>query len=117
MVGGTGRRFVVIVAAVGVRMKMAAADDRQELRLVVARRRLNMPVMPAAADERVHEQRDGGEGGDQRTHVGLMAGRSVDGTQGVSPSSARIEPTLKPTSSLTGKSAASGSGLDIIVAS
>ena len=69
MVGGAGRCFVVIVAVVGVRMKMAAADDRQELRLVAARRRLDMPVMPAAADERVHEQRGGGEGGDESTHA------------------------------------------------
>jgi hypothetical protein len=69
MIGGACRFFVVIVAVIGVRMEMPAADDRQQLRLVAARRRLDMPVMPAAADERVHQQRGGGEVGDESTHA------------------------------------------------
>lgn len=67
MVGGAGR--FVAMAVVGVRMKMSSADDRQDLRLVAARRCLNMLMMPAAADQRVHEQRGGGEGGDESTHA------------------------------------------------
>ncbi len=69
MVGGAGRFVAVAVAVIGVRMEMPAADDRQDLRFVAARRRLDMPVMPAATDERVHQQRGGGEGGDESTHV------------------------------------------------
>lgn len=69
MIGGAGRCFAVSVAVVGVRMKMPAADDRQDLRFVTARRRLNMLMMPAAADQRVHQQRSGGEGGDESTHA------------------------------------------------
>jgi hypothetical protein len=64
MIRGAGRCFVVIVAVVGVRMKMPAADHRQQLRLVAARRRFDMLMMPAATDERVQEQREGGEVGD-----------------------------------------------------
>jgi len=50
-------------------MKMPAADDRQQLRLIAARRRLDMLMMPATADERVHEQRGGGNGGKGSTHT------------------------------------------------
>jgi hypothetical protein len=71
MIGGTGRFLVVVViaAVVGVRMKMAAAHDRQELRLVAARHGFDMLMMPATADERVHQQRGGGEVGKDSTHA------------------------------------------------
>lgn len=71
MIRGAGRFFVMIVtvAVVGVRMEMPAANHRQQLRLVTARRRLDMLMMPAATDERVQEQRDGGDGGKDSTHA------------------------------------------------
>jgi hypothetical protein len=50
MIGGAGRFFVVIVAVIGMRMEMPAADYRQQLRLVAARRRLDMLMMPTATD-------------------------------------------------------------------
>lgn len=67
MVGGRGRLMVVVVIV--VRMEMPAADDRQDLGLVAARRGFEMLMMPATTDERVHEQRGGGEVGDESTHA------------------------------------------------
>lgn len=71
MIRGAGRfvAVIVVVVVVGVRMKMSAADDRQQLRLVAACRGFEMLMMPATTDERVHEQRGGGEGGDESTHA------------------------------------------------
>jgi hypothetical protein len=77
MIGGACRFFVVIVVVIGVRMEMPAADDRQQLRLVAACRRFDMLMMPTAADERVHEQRGGGEVGDESTHAEVANGASI----------------------------------------
>ena len=99
MVGGRAR--LMVMAVIGVRMEMPAADDRQQLRLVAASRRLDMLMMPAAADERMHEQRGGGEVGDESTHARKWL---KDGeTNGVSHSSDRRRGPLKLTSSLIGK--------------
>ena len=67
MIGGRGRLMLVVVIV--VRVKMPAADDRQDLRLVAACRGFEMLMMPATTDERVHEQRGGGEVGDESTHA------------------------------------------------
>ena len=75
MVGGRAR--LMVMAVIGVRMEMPAADDRQQLRLVAASRRLDMLMMPAAADERMHEQRGGGEVGDESTHAEVANGASI----------------------------------------
>lgn len=86
---------------VDVRVEMPAADYRQDLRLVAARRSFDMLMMPATADERVHEQRGGGEVGDESTHARKWL---KDGeTNRVSHSSDRRRSPLKLTFSLIGK--------------
>jgi hypothetical protein len=69
MIRGACRYFVVLVAVVGVRMAVSAAHHWQNLRLVAACCSFDMLMMPAATDERVHEQRGGGEGGNQSMHA------------------------------------------------
>ena len=67
----------MVVAVIGVRMEMPAADDRQDLRLVAACRGFEMLMMPATTDERVYEQRNGGEVGDESTHAEVANGASI----------------------------------------
>lgn len=68
MIGGRFGAMIVVVAMIAMRMDVTAADDRQELRFVAARSQFDMLMMPAATDQRVHQQREGGDGGDQMTH-------------------------------------------------
>lgn len=69
VVGGSGRFVIVFVLVMGVRMEMPAADHRKNLRLVAGRRGRDVLMMPAAADQCVQQQRDGGKSGDQWTHA------------------------------------------------
>ena len=65
MVIGRGGWFVLVfVLVMGVLMKMSAANDWQNPRLVARRSRGDVLMMPTAADHRMQQQRDGGEGGD-----------------------------------------------------
>src|SRR5690606_31955641 len=78
VIGWRGRFVSVTMLMTSVRVEMPAADDRENLRLAVRRRRGDMPVMPATADQRMHQQRSGGDGGDQRTHGPAMPEVMVD---------------------------------------
>ena len=78
MVGG--RFGATIVVVVAMRMDVPAADDWQELRLVAPRSQFDMLMMPAATDQRVHQQRECGEGGDQITH-GRIVRSTMAGTE------------------------------------
>ena len=64
MIGGRFRAMIVVVIMTAMRMDVTAADDRQELRFIAARSQFDMLMMPAATDQRVHQQREGGDGGD-----------------------------------------------------
>lgn len=64
MIGRRLGAMIVVVSMIAVRMDMPAADDWQELRFVTACRQFDVLMMPAATDQRVHQQREAGDGGD-----------------------------------------------------
>jgi hypothetical protein len=67
---GRGSRFVLVsMLMASGRMKVPAANHGQNLRFVATRGGLDMLMMPAATDQPVHEQREGGKAGNQMTHA------------------------------------------------
>ena len=80
MIGRRLAAMIVVVVMSAMRMDVTAADDRQELRFVAARSQFDMLMMPAATDQRVHQQREGGDGGDQMTH-GRIVRSTMTGTE------------------------------------
>jgi len=69
MISGRFGAMSVIVVMIAMRMDVPTAHDGQELRFVATCRQFNVLMMPAATDQRVHQQREGGDGGDQMTHA------------------------------------------------